>query len=116
MILTVYFLLYAGAKELLRRRAEKKKENECKPNIRLRAPMQKCRSDVFLNFPVNSKKHPGRIALRRRGNYVAEATRRRRRILKITKIRRTDMRLLLAEDEKRWRTRWKQCLHITIIL
>lgn len=46
MILTVYFLLYAGAKELLRRRAEKKK-NECKPNIRLRAPMQKCRSDVF---------------------------------------------------------------------
>lgn len=53
MILTVYFLLYAGAKELLRRRAEKK-ENECKPNIRLRAPMQKCRSDVF-EFPVNSK-------------------------------------------------------------
>ena len=25
----------------------RKKENECKPNIRLRAPMQKCRSDVF---------------------------------------------------------------------
>ena len=45
MILTVYFLLYAGAKELLRRRAEKKRK--CKPNIRLRAPMQKCRSDVF---------------------------------------------------------------------
>ena len=26
---------------------QRKKENECKPNIRLRAPMQKCRSDVF---------------------------------------------------------------------
>lgn len=61
MILTVYFLLYAGAKELLRRRAEKK-ENECKPNIRLRAPMQKCRSDVF-EFSCKFKKHPGRIAL-----------------------------------------------------
>ncbi|MFR8449744.1 MAG: sensor histidine kinase [Fusicatenibacter saccharivorans] len=46
MILTVYFLLYAGAKELLRRRAEKK-ENECKSNIRLRAPMQSSWSDVF---------------------------------------------------------------------
>lgn len=71
---------------------------------------------MFFEFSCKFKKHPGRIALRRRGNYVAEATRRRRRILKITKIRRNDMRLLLAEDEKRWRTRWKQCLHITIIL
>ena len=25
----------------------REKENECKPNIRLRAPMQKCRPDVF---------------------------------------------------------------------
>ena len=61
MILTVYFLLYAGAKELLRRRAEKK-ENGRKTNIRLRAPMQKCRSDVF-EFSCKFKKHPGRIAL-----------------------------------------------------
>ena len=29
---------------------QRKKENECKPNIRLRAPMQKCRSDVFEFF------------------------------------------------------------------
>lgn len=57
MILTVYFLLYAGAKELLRRRAEKK-ENECKPNIRLRAPMQKCRPDVF-EFSCKFKKPSG---------------------------------------------------------
>ena len=54
----------------------------------------------FVEFSCKVKSPPGRIALRRRGNYVAEATRRRRRILKITKIRRTDMRLLLAEDEK----------------
>lgn len=72
----------------------------------------------FVEFSCKVISPPGRIALRRRGNYVAEATRRRRRILKrrirscyadkihraygnlFTKIRRTDMRLLLAEDEK----------------
>ena len=36
---------------------------------------------MFFEFSCKFKKHPGRIALRRRGNYVAEATRRRRRIL-----------------------------------
>ena len=41
---------------------QRKKENECKPNIRLRAPIQKCRSDVF-EFSCKFKKHPGRIAL-----------------------------------------------------
>ena len=46
MILTVYFLLYAGAKSCCGD-GQRKKENECKSNIRLRAPMQKCRSDVF---------------------------------------------------------------------
>ncbi len=54
MILTVYFLLHAGAKELLRETG-REKENECKPNIRLRAPMQKCRSDVF-EFSCKFKK------------------------------------------------------------
>ena len=33
MILTVYFLLYAGAKELRAEDGQRKKENECKPNI-----------------------------------------------------------------------------------
>lgn len=55
MILTVYFLLYAGAKELLRRRAEKK-ENECKPNIRAgsrcRAILQK--NSIWKGMPQES--------------------------------------------------------------
>ena len=32
----------------------------------------------FVEFSCKAKSPPGRIALRRRGNYVAEATRRRR--------------------------------------
>ena len=54
MILTVYFLLYAGAKELLRRRAEKKRK--C---MQIEHPAASTHAKVpvgcFLNFPVNSK-------------------------------------------------------------